>query len=85
MVPKVGAEPFELVPALIGFHPQWTRNRVCVVIDVQVLDGVLDVSVIPADPVADQDRYVRARQGHEESCLQTRVLVYIVCLVLHYT
>ena len=55
----------------------------CVVIDVQVLDGVLDVSVIPADPVADQDRYVRARQGHEESCLQTRVLVYIVCLVLH--
>ena len=52
------------------FHPEWTRNRVCVVVHVQVLGVVLHVSVVPADPVADHDGDVRAGQGHEESCLQ---------------
>ena len=48
-------------------------------VHVQVLDDVLGVLVVPADPVADQDRDVRAGQGHEEGRLQTRVY----CQVLH--
>ena len=39
-------------------------------VDVQVLDSVLGVPVVPADPVADQGRDVRAGQGQEESRLK---------------
>ena len=42
-------------------------------VHVQVLDVILGVSVVPADPVADHDRDVRTGQGHEEGCLQIRV------------
>ena len=49
--------------------PQRARDGVRVVVDVQVLDSVLGEPVVPADPVADQGRDVRAGQGQEESRL----------------
>ena len=50
--------------------PQRARDGVRVVVDVQVLDSVLGEPVVPADPVADQGRDVRAGQGQEESRLK---------------
>ena len=60
-------------------RPQRARDGVRVVVDVQVLDGVLGEPVVPADPVADQGRDVRAGQGHEESRLKAGGELVVQC------